>query len=106
MANRLFYIIDSIEREQEHTKRVERVQRSEERYVAACDEAIQHGVTLTKRGTVYELGDNRHSVWFYSATNTVFVRLVGETRSRALEEFPESDVYDVTLLFCEGRFLK
>ena len=104
--NRCISLIKEVEREQEHEKRCARVKRSEEVYAAACDEAIQHGVTLTQRGGVFHLADNRHSAAFYSFTNTLFVQRIGETRGRVVGELPESDIYDVTLMFCEGRFLR
>ena len=105
MANRCISFIEEVDREQEHAKRCARVKRSEEVYAAACDEAIQHGVTLTQKNGVYTMGDNRHTVWLYAATNTVFRKLVGAPRSEVVEGMPETDVYDMVLMFEEGRFL-
>lgn len=106
--NRCLDYILGIERDQrEHKKRVARVLRSREVYPAANDEAIQQGITLTQTGvdgTVYILGDHRMSVWFYAATNTVFRKAVGAPRSEMAEGLPELDIYDVVLLFVEGKF--
>ena len=105
MSNRCLNIIEQLDREAEHKRRCDRVKRSEEVYAAACDEAIQHGVTLTQKNGVYTIGDNRHTVWLYAATNVVFRKLVGASRSEVVEDMPETDIYDVVLMFEEGRFL-
>ena len=104
MSNRCINFIEAIEREAEHCKRCERAIRSEEVYAAACDEAIQHGVTLTQESSSYTLADNRHTVVFYAVTNVAFVQRVGTTRGEVVEKLPEVDVYDMTLMFCEGKF--
>lgn len=109
MGRCLDYIL-GIERDQrEHKKRVARVLRSQEVYPAANEEAIQAGITLTKTGvdgSVYLIGDERHTVWLYSATNTVFRKIAGSPRSEIVEDMPEVDIYDMVLMFTEGRFLR
>ncbi len=106
MMSRVSEIIRDLDREAEHQRRLDRVKRSEEVYNAACDEAIQHDITLTKDRTTYTIADARHTLVFYAFTNSAFVQRVGKSRGEAVKDLPETDVYDMVLLFCEGAFLK
>ena len=102
--NRSLPFIEQLDREAEHKRRCDRVTRSEDVYNAACDEAIQQGVTLTtdNRGT-YTIASATRTAVFYAWTNTLFVQHVSEHIGRCIRELPELDVYDVLLLFCEGK---
>lgn len=103
--NRCINIIEQLDREAEHQRRLDRVKRSEEVFNAALDEAIQNGITLSWNGSRYELADNRHVVRFYVLTNTVMRKRYGEE----FGEWPanaEYDIHEIVLLFAEGAFLK
>jgi hypothetical protein len=104
--NRCLSFIRDVEREAEHKRRCERVTKSEAIYNAALTEANEQGITLVGSKTHYVFhnrGGDR--AWFYVAPNTLFVQRHGEPRSREVP-IPESDVYDITLMFGDGSVLK
>lgn len=102
--NRCINFIEQLDRESEHKRRCDRVKRSEEVYNAACDEALQQNVILTANQTSYQMFKGEWRLWFYPATNVVFVQKHSETRSHQVPMNAEVDVFDVLLLFCEGKF--
>jgi len=102
--NRCINILEQLDRESEHKRRCDRVTRSEEVYNAACDEAIQQNVTLTSSQTSYQMFQGEMRLWFYPATNIVYVQRIGERRSHQVPVNAELDVYDVLTLFLQGKF--
>ena len=104
MSNRVLNIIEQIEREAEHKRQMERVQRSAEVYAAAFNEALQQGVKLTANSGSFTIANCSRIVWFYPATNVVMAQGIDEPRAHQVEVNAEVDVFDVLLLFCEGKF--
>ena len=101
--NRSLPFIEQLDRESEHKRRCDRVTRSEDVYNAACDEALQQNVILTANQTSYQMFKGEWRLWFYPATNIVYVQKHSETRSHQVPMNAEVDVFDVLLLFCEGK---
>lgn len=106
MSNRISAIIETLDREAEHARRIDRVNRSLEMYAAAQAEALEHGITLTEQLAVYRLWDERHHVAFYPIHSLVMRSIVGKHRLERIDVPQSSDVYDVTLMFLAGEFLK
>lgn len=104
MSNRVLPIIEAIEREAEHKRRIDRVSRSEAVYAAACSEAIEHGITLSYSAGRYVIGDERVVVFFFPAHNAVMRSIAGQRRLEKLDISQELDVFDVASLFTQGRF--
>ncbi len=104
VSNRLESIFAELDRESEHKRRCDRVTRSREVYNAAVDEALQQDVILTANQTSYQMFKGEWRLWFYPATNIVYVQKHSETRSHQVPVNAEVDVFDVLLLFCEGKF--
>lgn len=106
MSNRVLPIIEAIEREAEHKRRIDRVTRSEAVYAAACSEAIEHGITLSYSAGRYVIGDERVVVFFFPVHNVVMRSIAGRRRLERMEDMPELDVYDVVRNFIAGEFHK
>ena len=106
MSNRVLPIIEAIEREAEHKRRIDRVRRSEAVYAAACSEAIEHGITLSYSAGRYVLSDERCIVFFFAPTNVVMRSIAGRRRLEKLEGMPELDVFDLVQNFIAGEFHK
>jgi len=104
VSNRLESIFAELDRESEHKRRCDRVTRSREVYNAAVDEALQQDVILTANQTSYQMFKGEMRLWFYPATNIVYVQRIGERRSHQVPVNAELDVYDVLTLFLQGKF--
>jgi len=102
LSNRCINIIEQIEREAEHCKRLARFERSREMYNAALIEANNRDAVLIDKGTHYQLFKGSLRAWFYPCTNTVFAMSYGQFRSHQVEVTAEVDVYDVLILFLDG----
>lgn len=106
MSNRCINIIEQIEREAEHCKRLARMEQSHDIYPAAVCEANEHKLALSYAAGRYQLTDQRHSIFFYPCRQVVMRSIVGARRLERIDLTAECDVLDVVLLFVEGKFLK
>lgn len=104
-TNRCINFIEEIDREAEHSRRLDRACRSRDMYAAAMHEAIEAGITLTSEFGVYRMWDTKHHVAFYPLTMTVMRSIIGRQRLEKIELTAECDVYDVVTLFLSGKFL-